>query len=77
MEEIVRGMREEGFFQGGLGGMSNGTWKTWGCWRKHACLDSIGLANTGDAICYKRGSSDGSWHLWGLQSEIGTPECSA
>lgn len=71
MEEIVRGMREEGFFQGGLGGMSNGTWETWGCWRKHACLDSIGLANKGEAVCYKLNSADGSWMLWGLQREVG------
>jgi hypothetical protein len=65
------GYKEEGFFQGGMGGMSNGTWTTWGCWRKHACLDSIGLANQGEAVCYKRNSADGSWMLWGLQREVG------
>ena len=73
MQEIVKGpgAREQGFFRGGLGGMAGGTFKTWGCWRKHACLDSIGLANQGEAVCYKRNSADGSWMLWGLQREVG------
>jgi hypothetical protein len=71
MREISWGRREEGFFQGGMGGMSDSTWKSWGCWRKHACLDSIGMANKGEAVCYKRNSADGSWMLWGLQREVG------
>ena len=66
MKEIISGGREAsgGFFQGGLGRMAQGDWKTYGCWRKHACLDSLnaaGIDTTGDAICYKFNSDQHSW----------------
>jgi hypothetical protein len=68
MQAITSGGRDgsSGFFQGGLGGMAQGDWKTYGCWRKHACLDSLnaaGIDTTGDAICYKFNSAQHSWLL--------------
>ena len=70
MKEIISGGREAsasgGFFQGGLGGMAQGNWRTYGCWRKHACLDALnaaGIDTTGDAICYKFNSAQHSWFL--------------
>ena len=75
LEDILSGVRDgsSGFFQGGLGGMAQGDWKTYGCWRKHACLDAlnaVGIDTTGDAICYKFNSAQHSWLLWGLQSSL-------
>ena len=68
MKEIISGGREAsgGFFHGGLGGNAHGDWETYGCWRKHACLDSLnasGIDTTGDAICYKFNSAQHSWLL--------------
>ena len=68
MKEIISGGREAsgGFFQGGLGGNAQDDWKTYGCWRKHACLDALnaaGIDTTGDAICYKFNSAQHSWLL--------------
>jgi len=81
MKEIISGGREAsgGFFQGGLGGMAQGDWETYGCWRKHACLDALnaaGIDTTGDAICYKFNSAQHSWLLWGLQSSLNL-QCSS
>jgi hypothetical protein len=68
MKEIISGGREAsgGFFQGGLGVKAQGDWETYGCWRKHACLDALnasGIDTTGDAICYKFNSAQHSWLL--------------
>lgn len=68
IKEIISGVRDgsSGFFQGGLGGNAHGDWKTYGCWRKHACIDSLnaaGIDTTGDAICYKFNSAQHSWLL--------------
>ena len=68
MKEINSGGREAsgGFFQGGLGGKAQGDWKTYGCWRRHACIDALnaaGIDTTGDAICYKFNSAQHSWLL--------------
>ena len=68
MKEIISGGREAsgGFFQGGLGGKAQGDWKTYGCWRRHACLDALnaaGINTTGDAICFKFNSVQHSWLL--------------
>jgi len=68
VEDILSGVRDGsgGFFQGGLGGMALGDWRTYGCWRKHACLDALnaaGVDTTGDAICYKFNSAQRSWLL--------------
>jgi len=68
LEDILSGVRDgsSGFFQGGLGGMAQGNWRTYGCWRKHACLDALnasGVDTTGDAICYKFNSAQHSWLL--------------
>jgi len=68
MKEIISGGREAsgGFFQGGFGGKVQGNWSTYGCWRKHACLDALnaaGVDTTGDAICYKFNSAQHSWLL--------------
>jgi hypothetical protein len=81
MKEIISGGREAsgGFFQGGLGGNAHGDWETYGCWRKHACLDALnaaGVDTTGDAICYKFNSAQQSWLLWGLQSSLNL-QCSS
>ena len=66
LEDILSGVRDgsNGFFQGGLGGIAQGDWKTYGCWRKHACLDAlnaVGIDTKGDAICYKFNSAQHSW----------------
>jgi hypothetical protein len=55
--------------------MADGAWKTWTCFREHPCLDlmrSPPRSNPlpGDAVCYKRNSTDGSWILWGLQVRL-------
>jgi hypothetical protein len=52
--------------------MADGEWKTWTCFREHPCLDLMRSPPSstplpGDAVCYKRNSTDGSWILWGLQ----------
>ena len=68
VEDILSGLRDgsSGFFQGGLGVKAQGDWKMYGCWRRHACLDSLnaaGIDTTGDAICYKFNSAQHSWLL--------------
>ena len=68
LDDILSGVRDgsSGVLEGGLGGMAHGYWRTYGCWRKHACLDALnaaGVDTTGDAICYKFNSAQHSWLL--------------
>ena len=75
MLEVISLAKEQGFSAGGLAALSEGPWTTWACWQLHPCLESIGMTNQGEAVCYKRNEDDGSWLLWGLQSEVGI-QCS-
>ena len=64
MQAIILGGVAEGFFAGGFGEMAQGEWRSYGCWRKHACLDSlnaVGFNTSGDAICYKFNFAQHSW----------------
>lgn len=71
MFEILLSMGKDDWFSGGLGSLVQRPYDTWTCFRSHACLDEAGLAGQGHAVCYKRNAADGSWQLWGLQSEVG------
>ena len=75
MREVMSLAKEQGFTSGSLAGQAKGPWTTWACWRHHPCLEGIGLANQGKAVCYKRNQDDGRWLLWGLESEVGI-QCS-
>lgn len=73
MKDIMQGNGDaDGFFTGGLGGMAAGPYRTYGCWRRHPCLEAAGIPPLGEeAVCFKYNSELQSWAWLGLQSELG------
>lgn len=77
MQQVMRNKTQDGVSTGGFrnkpGQVYAHGW-VWVCCWQHACLSSVGAADD-DHMCYAYHMADGTFHAWGLNSELNLQVC--